>query len=92
LVYTEGMSESDTSTDRPSLSEAGRMMAAARRVVGPIQCAECGREVVATTAGRYKRRYCSSACKVRAHRRAHADAYNERQRERRAELRGKREV
>jgi hypothetical protein len=47
-------------------------MAAARRVVGPIQCAECGREVIATTAGRCKRRYCSAVCKARAHRCAHA--------------------
>jgi hypothetical protein len=75
----------EPATDRARLSEIGRALAAARKVVGPIQCAECGREVVATTAGRYKRRYCSSACQQRAYRRAHAAKYNARQRERRAE-------
>ncbi|HEY7063612.1 MAG TPA: hypothetical protein VII06_19185 [Chloroflexota bacterium] len=78
----------DAAADRARLSELGRGLAAARRVVGPIQCAECGREVVATTAGRYKRRYCSSACQQRAYRRAHAAEYNARQRKRRAEQRG----
>ena len=70
---------------RARLSEAARAMAAARRVVGPIQCVECGREVIATSAGRFKRMYCGDACRVRAYRRAHADEYNARQRERRRE-------
>jgi endogenous inhibitor of DNA gyrase (YacG/DUF329 family) len=69
------------------LSELGRALAAARKVVGPIQCAECAREVIATTAGRFKRRYCSSVCQQRAYRRAHAGEYNARQRERRAQRR-----
>ena len=74
----------EPATDRAHLSELGRALAAARRVVGPIQCAECGREVIATSAGRYKRRYCSRACQQRAYRRTHAAEYNARQRERRA--------
>jgi hypothetical protein len=77
----------EQTTDRARLSEIGRALAAARKVVGPIQCAECGREVVATTAGRYKRRYCSSVCQQRAYRCAHAAEYNARQRARRAERR-----
>ncbi len=81
------MSKQVPATGSNPLSEAARAMAAARRVVGPIQCAECGREVIATTAGRYKRRYCSATCKSRAHRHAHADEYNARQRQRRAEHR-----
>jgi endogenous inhibitor of DNA gyrase (YacG/DUF329 family) len=81
------MSKQGPSAATNPLSEAARAMAAARRVVGPIQCAECGREVIATTAGRYKRRYCSATCKSLAHRHAHADEYNARQRARRAERR-----
>ena len=69
------------------LSEAARAMAAARRVVGSIRCEECGTEIVATTAGRYKRRYCSARCNLRAYRRTHAAELTARQRERRAAAR-----
>jgi len=74
--------------ERAALSAAGRAMAAARRVVGPIICPECGRAVIATTAGRYKRQYCSPACSQRAYRRTHRAelgdyqrAYRQRRRE-----------
>jgi hypothetical protein len=69
------------------LSEAARAMAAARRVVGERTCPECGRVFVATTAGRYKRQYCTPTCRLRAYRRTHADELNARQRERRAKQR-----
>jgi hypothetical protein len=57
------------------LSEAGRALAAARRVVGKGQCEECGEEMIITTAGApdRKRKYCSNACKIRAHRRRRAE-------------------
>ena len=76
------MSESQSNPEREQLRTAAQMMAAARRVVGVIQCAECGREVVATTAGapNRKRRYCSAACNQRAYYRRHNDAINARQR------------
>jgi hypothetical protein len=67
---------------RPALSEAGRVLAAARSVVGPIHCEVCGKEVIATTAGRYKRQYCSRACQARAYRQAHQDEINAYRRER----------
>jgi MYND finger len=67
---------------RHALSEAGRALAAARSVVGPIQCEVCGKEVIATTAGRYKRRYCSRACQARAYRQAHQEEINAYRRER----------
>jgi len=72
--------------ERALLSEAGRRMAAARRVVGIVACAVCGREVVATSAGRpdLKRMYCSQNCKAKAYRQRHADELNARQREQRA--------
>jgi hypothetical protein len=78
-----------SNSDREALSAAARAMAAARRVVGPIKCAECGREVVATTAGapNRKRRYCSTACNQRAYWRRNADELKRRQRERYAERR-----
>src|SRR5947209_1017354 len=66
------------------LSEAPQPMGVASKSGAPIPCAECGREVDATQAGRFKRRYCSTACKARAYRRAHAAENNARQRERRA--------
>jgi hypothetical protein len=73
--------------ERQALSEAARAMAAARRVVGERTCPECGRVFVATTAGRYKRQFCTPACRLRAYRRTHADELNARQRERRAKQR-----
>ncbi|HLH25977.1 MAG TPA: hypothetical protein VK066_25960 [Chloroflexota bacterium] len=75
-------------SDRSPLSDAARAMAAARRVVGPVRCEECGAEVMATTAGRYKRRYCSPRCRARAYYRAHRAELTDRQRERRAVRRG----
>jgi len=51
------------------VSAWARALAARRRVVGPIRCPECGREVVATTAGRWKKTYCSQACQLRSYRR-----------------------
>jgi hypothetical protein len=72
----------DEST-RKALSEAGRAMAAARRVVGERTCEECGQTFTATTAGRYKRQFCSPRCRVRAYYRSHAAELNARQRERR---------
>jgi len=57
-------------------------------VVGPIQCAECGQEVIATTAGRYKRRYCSPRCRACAYCPTHRAGLTDRQRERRAQRRG----
>jgi ssDNA-binding Zn-finger/Zn-ribbon topoisomerase 1 len=71
--------------ERQALSDAARAMAAARRVVGERKCPECGTAFVATTAGRYKRQFCSPKCRLRAYRRTHADELNERQRQRRAE-------
>ncbi len=50
-------------------SAAGRALAARRRVVGPIRCPECGREVLATTAGRLKKTFCSRACQRKSWRR-----------------------
>jgi hypothetical protein len=73
--------------ERQRLSEAARAMAAARRVVGERTCPECGRVFVATTAGRYKRQFCTPTCRLRAYRRAHADELNARQRARRAKQR-----
>jgi hypothetical protein len=78
--------------ERQALSDAARAMAAARRVVGERTCPECGTAFVATTAGRYKRQFCSPRCRLRAYRRTHADEMNERQRERRAALKQGRTV
>ena len=88
LRYTAGMSE-HTPPENP-LSAAGRTLAAARRVVGPIACAVCGTKVIATTAGRpdRKRKYCSDACTQKAYRQRLGADYNARQRERRAQRRG----
>jgi hypothetical protein len=47
-------------------SEAGRLLAAQRRIV-LVTCEECGGQFQGTT----RRRYCSNACNVRAWRRAH---------------------
>jgi ferredoxin len=72
--------------EREQLSEAGRALAAGRRVVGTIRCAVCGKETTVTTAGapNRKKMYCSQACGVRAHRQRNREQYNARQRERRA--------
>jgi endogenous inhibitor of DNA gyrase (YacG/DUF329 family) len=70
--------------ERQALSDAGRAMAAARRVVGDRTCPECGKVFVATTAGRYKRQFCTPKCRLRAYRRTHAGELNDKQRERRA--------
>jgi Zn-finger nucleic acid-binding protein len=68
-------------------SEAARLLAAQRRVVGQRQCPECGATFTATTAGRFKKTYCSMRCAQRAHYRAHREHYNQLQRERRARRR-----
>ena len=70
--------------ERALLREAARRLAASRRVVGTIQCAECGQPVVATTAGAptRKRKYCSPACKQRAYDRQHAAEIRARRRAR----------
>jgi hypothetical protein len=41
--------------------------------VGTIRCEGCGTEVVATTAGRHKKRFCSPRCGQRAWARANAE-------------------
>ena len=49
-------------------SEAARLLAARRKVVGERQCAACGRVFVATSAGGVdKRRYCSRRCQQRVY-------------------------
>jgi hypothetical protein len=76
--------------EREQLSEAGRALAAGRRVVGTIRCAVCGKETTVTTAGapNRKKMYCSQACGVRAYRQKNREQYNARQRERRASQKG----
>jgi hypothetical protein len=58
------------------LAEFARWLAAARKVVGPIRCETCGREVLATTAGRFKKHFCSRLCARRAYRQRHRDHLN----------------
>jgi hypothetical protein len=74
------------------LSEAARLLAAQRRVVGERQCAGCGATFVATTAGRYKRQYCSPQCRARAYYRAHRARYMDLQRAYRARQRQARQT
>ena len=54
-------------------SEAARLLAARRKVVGERQCPVCGTVFVATTAGRFKRQYCSRRCQRRAWYRANRE-------------------
>jgi hypothetical protein len=76
--------------ERRLLSESARAMAAARKTVGPIQCEICGKEVVATTAGRFKKRYCSTACNQRAYYQRNRERLSQQQRERYRERTAKR--
>jgi hypothetical protein len=82
MCYTEHMNEHNRDDQRRLLSEAARAMAAARKVVGQIRCAMCGKAVVATTAGRFKKRYCSPACTQRAYWHRNRERLNQQQRER----------
>jgi hypothetical protein len=82
------MSEHERDDQRRLLSEAARAMAAARKVVGPIRCEMCGKEVVATTAGRFKKRYCSPACTQRAYWHRNRERLIQQQRERYQQRRG----
>jgi hypothetical protein len=77
----------EPASNRTRLGEPGRAQSGVCRAVGPNQCAECGRDIVATAAGRSTRRYCSRACQQRAYRRDHAAEYNARRRDRRTERR-----
>ena len=76
------MSELKRDDQQRLLSEAARAMAAARKVVGPIRCEMCGKEVLATTAGRFKKRFCSPACTQRAYWHRNRERLNQQQRER----------
>ena len=49
---------------RSAAIEAGRLLASLRRKV-TVTCGECEVVYEATTAGRYKRQFCSSKCSMR---------------------------
>ena len=53
---------------RSAAIEAGRLLASLRRKI-TVTCGECGSVFEATTAGRYKRQFCSSKCRMRNWRR-----------------------
>ena len=74
------------------LSEAARLLAAQRRVVGERQCPVCGTTFLATTAGRRKKQYCSPRCGARAYYRAHREHYMDLQRAYRARQRQARQT
>ena len=58
----------DDEDQRSAAIEAGRLLASLRRTI-TVTCGECGAVFEATTAGRYKRQFCSAKCRMRNWRR-----------------------
>lgn len=76
---------------QPNLSEIGRALALARRVIEQRPCARCGKLFNFRTPTRWPRLYCSDYCKNRAAYERNREERMEYQRQRRARLRAQRQ-